>query len=224
MDSKVVTREIRRYIWPQIRAFGFSRFTGRTAWRHSNSKIDVVNFQSFNSYLAEGVGCTTYSFAINLGCYFPVIPWEYSRPLRQKGALLIPEEFQCHLRLHLDKSLKQPELPRANIWLIREDGKYLPEAISDATSAVLEKGMPWFEQFDDYEFLLNQLTSDESASFGTGARWSPRRHYLIGYMARAVGNSQLALRHLEMAVNSGCFKHAESQLKSTIQELTSCLM
>jgi hypothetical protein len=73
MDSKIVTREIRRFVWPRLKKQGFTEFSARTAWRHSKAKIDVVNFQSFNSYLAGVIGCTTYSFALNLGCYYLAI-------------------------------------------------------------------------------------------------------------------------------------------------------
>lgn len=220
MDSRVVTREIRRHVWTRLKPLGFDQFTARTAWRHSDSRIDVVNFQSFNSYLAGAVGCTTYSFALNLGCYISAIPWEYARPLKQKGALLLPEEFQCHLRLHLDKSISQPELPRANIWLIGESGEYLPDAVSDASGAILERGLPWFRQMGDYDFLLQQLTTDKTPIWSTGTRSSPKRSYLVGYLALAQGRPALAVQHLRLALDSGCFKAAEARLRETLRKLT----
>lgn len=74
MDSKAVNREIRRVIWPLFKAAGFSSNTTRTAWRHTADKADVINFQSFNRYNADVLGITTFSFAVNLGCYLRYVP------------------------------------------------------------------------------------------------------------------------------------------------------
>jgi hypothetical protein len=59
LDSKQVTKEIRRLAWSALREAGFDRHLGRSAYRDWASGVDVVNFQSFNSYLADGAGCTT---------------------------------------------------------------------------------------------------------------------------------------------------------------------
>jgi len=75
MDSRIVAREIKNEIWPLLRNHGFSEFTGKSAWRRLPEQIHVVNFQSFSRYLAERVGCTTFSFALNLGIYFRTIPF-----------------------------------------------------------------------------------------------------------------------------------------------------
>lgn len=78
MDSKIVNKEIKKTIKPFLQAVGFTKFSERNAWRYRDEFIEVINFQSFNSYLADGVGCTTYSFAINLGVYFK---WKERIPL-----------------------------------------------------------------------------------------------------------------------------------------------
>jgi hypothetical protein len=70
MDSRVVSRSIKNEIWPLLRKSGFSAFSARTAWRFAPEQTHVVNFQSFNTYLAERLGCTTVSFGLNLGIYF----------------------------------------------------------------------------------------------------------------------------------------------------------
>ncbi len=77
MDSKNVNREIKSTVWASLKTRGFDNFSTRTAWRHHADRIDVVNFQLFNSYNASAIGCTTFSFAINLGCYLPYIPDQY---------------------------------------------------------------------------------------------------------------------------------------------------
>lgn len=99
MDSKTVNREIRAAIRPVLRSHGFSRFTELAAWRYSDSRFDVVNFQSFDDYLACGVGCTTYSFALNLGLYLRCVPPD-DFGIKRRETDLVPKEWECHLRLH----------------------------------------------------------------------------------------------------------------------------
>lgn len=77
MDSKIVNKAIKQHIIPVLKENGFKVITQRSAWRYNTTRIDVINFQSFNSYLAESVGCTTFSFAVNLGIYFLGIPIEF---------------------------------------------------------------------------------------------------------------------------------------------------
>ena len=109
MDSKVVAREIKREIWPLLRREGFMEFSPKTAWRHTPDQIHVVNYQSFNSYLAEGVGCTTFSFALNLGIFFRAIPFEY--PVKKgPDPSVKPQEYHCHFRHRLVKGIDQPVL------------------------------------------------------------------------------------------------------------------
>src|SRR5258708_6726347 len=69
MDSRVVAKETKNRIWPVLRSHGFADFTTKTAWRHLPDQIHVVNFQSFNTSLAEGVGCTTFSFALSASTF-----------------------------------------------------------------------------------------------------------------------------------------------------------
>jgi hypothetical protein len=75
MDSKDVSAELRKEIRPLLKDRGFQKFTSRYAWRVHDDRVDVVNFQSFNDYKARSLGCTTYSFAVNLGCYFTQNRW-----------------------------------------------------------------------------------------------------------------------------------------------------
>ena len=69
IDSRTVNKCIKQRIWPLLRIAGFEKFNSRNAWRFGNV-FWVVNFQSFNRYNATVLGCTTFSFAINLGLHF----------------------------------------------------------------------------------------------------------------------------------------------------------
>ena len=109
MDSRDVTRAIRRLVWPVLREHGFAAFSGRSAWRYVGDSVDVVNFQSFSASLADAVGCTTFSFSVNLGVWLPPDASEELEPKRDAQGRLRPAEYQCvpHRR-RLQKSLAQP--------------------------------------------------------------------------------------------------------------------
>jgi hypothetical protein len=109
VDAREVTREIRRVVWPALRDEGFAAFTGRTAWRYVADDVDVVNFQSFSASLADTIGCTTFSFALNLGVWLAEDDNAQNLKLRRDAdGRLRPEEYQCPHRLDLPKSLEQP--------------------------------------------------------------------------------------------------------------------
>ena len=103
MDSKAVNKEIRARIWPLLKDIGFSRFTPRTAWRYRGDKIDVLNFQSFNSYNASVLGITSFSFCVNLGSFLNYVPSKW--PVKVKDGHPIPNEAECHFRRRLMRSV-----------------------------------------------------------------------------------------------------------------------
>lgn len=206
MDSKEVNKMIRREVWPSLKERGFWKFTSRSAWSHSAHQIDVVNFQSFNSYLAEGIGSTTYSFGLNLGCFITVIPsvTGIERFKIEKGCLL-PPEYECHFRKQLRKKLHQPELTRDDVWYVDPQGNYLVPAIQEARSLVLEEGLSWFQQFTSLDYVYELLRGDEhyiNGTWGFGGKGSPARNYLTGYVALALGHYDVAAESLEAALTS----------------------
>ena len=109
VDARDVTREIRRVVWPTLRHEGFAAFTGRNAWRYIDNAVDVVNFQSFSASLADAVGCTTFSFSVNVGVWLPQIASEQVEPRRDAEGRLRPAEYECvPYKRALEKSLAQP--------------------------------------------------------------------------------------------------------------------
>ncbi|HLJ48867.1 MAG TPA: DUF4304 domain-containing protein [Bryobacteraceae bacterium] len=191
MDSKVVAREIKREVWPLLRQEGFTEFSPKTAWRHTSDQIHVVNYQSFNNYLAEGVGCTTFSFALNLGIFFHAIPVEY--PVR-KGfdPSVKPQEYHCHFRHRLLKGIDQPILKRRDTWYVEPDGGNLLQCLDDSRSAIVQEGLPWFARFESLEYVLSLLMDHEELPEVYATRNSPARKRMIGYVARRLGRTDLA--------------------------------
>jgi hypothetical protein len=174
-DNRAVTRAIGRIVWPQLREEGFESFTGRNAWRWAGEDVDVVNFQSYGGTLADSVGCTSFSFQVNLGLWRPADALSTPRDTDAAGRPR-PQEYECepHRRV-LEKSLSQPwfrpfrsdvsrwpesfRLHRAalkqvfgsethynvHVWFVLPDGSNLEQCVEDALSAVRREGLPWFE-------------------------------------------------------------------------------
>jgi hypothetical protein len=219
VNSYVVNKAIRRLIWPLLREAGFTQFTTRYAWRYATGKIDVVNFQSFNSYVADGLRCTTFSFSVNLGCSFDAIPVRAT--VERRNGYLRPREWECHFRLHLQKTIPQPELKRTDIWYVDPLEQNLEIVIEDARQAIMEIGLPWFDRFRSTQEVLRTLLEDTPSREGTcglGANPSPIRHLMIGYAALSLGKTEIAVEHIQAALLSGCFKDLEPKMRATLEE------
>jgi uncharacterized protein DUF4304 len=175
VDSRDVTREIRRVVRPSLRDAGFDSFTGRTGWRYAEGAVDVINFQSFSASLADSVGCTPYSFSLNLGVW--VAGDTEARVLKpDKKGRPRPAEWECTKRTRLAKSVEQPWFEpfsdprssrwpsalrihreglkrvmrsdrhdRADTWYVFSDGSNVAEMVADALRAIRETGLSWLE-------------------------------------------------------------------------------
>ncbi len=193
MDSKVVAKEFRHEIWPLLRQEGFTKFNPKTAWRYTPDQIHVVNFQSFNSYVVGVVGCTTFSFALNLGILFRAIPFEY--PVKKgPDPSVKPQEYDCHFRRRLLKGIDQPILPRRDTWYLEPDGGNLLKCLNDSRTAMVREGLPWFNRFESLEYVLSLLMEQEELPEVHATRNSTARKHMIGYVARRLGYDGLADR------------------------------
>jgi hypothetical protein len=158
-SSRQVNVEIKRKIWPMLRSAGFDKFNARNAWRHAPESISVVNFQSFSSYHAARHKCTSFSFCINLGVYYPCVhdtPWARKWPVLYRVRPSEPPEYGCHARLHLEKRILQSEYPRLGIWYVHPNGSNLTAVIEDALGVILEVGSPWLEKFTNITYALTE--------------------------------------------------------------------
>ena len=191
MDSRVVAREIKNEIWPLLRREGFTMFSPKTAWRSTPDQIHVVNYQSFNSYLAEGVGCATFSFALNLGIFFRAIPIEYPMT-KGPDPSVKPQEYHCHFRHRLLKNIEQPILPRRDTWYVERDVSNLLQCLDDSRTAIVKEGLPWLDRFESLESVLRLLMEQEQLPEVYATRTSPARKRMIGYIARRIGRIDIA--------------------------------
>ncbi len=136
----------------------------------------------------------------------------------------MPQEYGCHFRRNLLKTINQPELERKNIWYIDPEAKYLDAAMNDVKQAVIKDALPWFASFtnlsDVYSLLLNQEENLESGTWGFGNKDSPIRNYLTGYVALALGDYGPAVQALQNAIESGCYESIKPQLEMVIKQAT----
>lgn len=163
MDSKTVNKLIRSDAWPILREQGFSHFDSRNAWAFRGDFIHVVNFQSFNSYHAGGLGCTTYSFALNLGTYTIGSPGG-GQIERDKAGRLLPREYQCSFRDHLRKRTPVDGFKRDEIFFIHPDGRTTAACFAEVRSLLQDVAKNWFNAHDDLDSLIERMQRSEESS------------------------------------------------------------
>lgn len=215
MNSKIVTRDIKGEIWPALRDTGFATFTTRRAWRHSKERIDVFEVQSFNKYIADVIGVTTFSFAVNLGTIHLYVPPTW--PPMVKDGLLMPTVAECYFRSSLICSIES-KLRNRTIWPIDPAGKNLSWCIRGVLNQ-LPNALGWFERLADKAEVLRILEEDEEEMphmWGFGRNPSPKRSYTSGYVALALGQTEKAEARLEEAVESKCFVNLFSSVQGAL--------
>jgi hypothetical protein len=220
MDSKIVSRELWKATRLLLKDSGWTSFTSRTARRFGDSHVDVINFQSFNSYLASAIGTTTYSFSVRLGCFVTAIP---GRQVKLKGNLAMPEEYECHLRYTIRKKLAQPECPRTDVFYVDPRGKYLSAVVEGVRQGLLSEGLSWFRRFSDMREVLRTLLEDDETDEGTwgfGTKASPARNLYAGYVALSLGNNQIAAECLKNAANSPSFQELRQWIDADLSRVT----
>jgi hypothetical protein len=230
ISSTDINRLIRHLVWARLRDVGFDRRTARTAWRRWSEGVDVVNFQSFNSYLAGGVGCTTFSFAVNLGTTLDYVPGSVT------GEASRPKEWQCPLRLHLRKRLSQPifrpyagvrdligasaedAVDRSDVWYVNADGSNIEENVADAAAVLESEGLPWFALARDPSALLGRLQAGDAGD-DLGTPTSPNMALLVGFVARRAGMHDLARTNLMRARQFDGYRLIAEEIEAAIEQV-----
>jgi hypothetical protein len=168
LNSNVVSAEIKRIIRPSLKDLGFTTFAARNAWRRRNQVAEVVNFQSFGMIKAQSLGCTTFSFCVNLGIYYYAVhdaPWGSKYPPTIASRPERPFEHWCQARNHLKNRQAQPAYPRPDIWFVQEDGAGLGAVIEDARNVIVSEGQPWFEEYGDIQRVIAHFLTPRSQAF-----------------------------------------------------------
>lgn len=202
IDKKTVEKALKETLWPLLKLHGFQTFKGRTAWRHAEKRIDVVEIQFFPKEKADQWGITPYSFALPVGCFFTFVPSEYEPRIKREKGLPLPDEIYCHLHKDSLKHLKQRECKIPNIWYVDPKGKYLNAVVEDAKSLLEGETFAWFERFDDLPKLLKDITEIPRADIALGLTLGIPRQ-LAGFLALEIGEWSLAKRLLQQELERG---------------------
>ncbi len=174
VDGRVVGAAIRRRARPVLKEVGFAEFTSRKAWRQSEQTIDHVTFRSFTSYIAEGVGCTTFSFSVEAGVYFRCLDTGLRRP----------QDYHLTFRAVLGKNLRQPVFhpygrkeasDRPDVWYVAPDGRNLDAVVDDAVASLQRQGLPFIERYADPVRAFESLLSERgrATNFSTAGVMMP---------------------------------------------------
>ena len=222
MDNKTVNKAIRTHIRPLLKENGFLDFTTRTSWRYREKHIEIINFQSYSAHLAQGLGCTSFSFGINLGIYLLYIPERFpNNPLSRRHGQIAPKEHQCHFRRSLRKGISQA-YQREDIWAVSSNEAALEPVIQDAKRVIASEAFDWFDYYRDDMSVLYTLKNEESSMSGTwgfGKNPSPVRSYFLGYTALECGDLVTAQNHLQNVVVSESFKNKSEDIRATLDAL-----
>src|SRR5580704_263095 len=178
MDSKAINKLIRSEVWPILRDQGFSVFDSRSAFAYKAPFINVVSFQSFNSYNAEVLGCTTYSFTPRLGVYVIGSPGE-DHVKRDKAGRVQPFESQCSFRCELRKRTPLDGFARDDIFYIDPDGRTTAQCFYELQYLFSELAPLWFKANNDLDGLLSRMWRAEESSSEPfpDANGVPRSYY-----------------------------------------------
>jgi len=124
--------------------------------------VDLVTFRSYNSYTAGAMGCTTYSFTVEVGafyrCFYPILER--------------PQDYDCTFRAVLGKTIQQaffatawgPAQDRPDVYYVLPDGSNLEAVVADAQGVVVQQGLTFLDRYNDpgraFDALLSERMRD----------------------------------------------------------------
>jgi hypothetical protein len=146
-----------------LREVGFSHFETRNAFGYRDGFIWVVNFQSFNSYNAAVLGCTTFSFGVILGVYV-VGQLDAQRIPRDRDGRLRPPEYACEFRHSLQKRTAVDGFAREDIFFIDGDGNTTGACFDEVRWLVQHELPGWFQRHSRLHELIRQMEVAETHS------------------------------------------------------------
>ena len=152
--DKIVSRELWKAVRPLLRYAGWTSFSSRTARRFSQSRIDVVNFQSLN-YLASAIGSTTYSFLHPARLFF-----HRHTALRHQGQRWFADArgsitATCVARFAEVLRAWMCATRCVSTSILRAD--YLPTVIKATRQGIATEGFAWFQRFSEMTWIWDSL-------------------------------------------------------------------
>lgn len=171
ISSPDIDKYLRRYLSPILRDSGFSKVSARKAWGWSGHAISVLQIRAIGSYASYVSGWPPMSVCVWVGVYYDFIPFIGHRPPKNdpKGRL-IPEEWYCHMRSHLSRTLDQSiytarlprsgERERTDVWWFERDGSNIEGAVENIAQCFIDEGKPWFERYTDLAKTFEEIETE----------------------------------------------------------------
>ena len=167
--SAIVNRMLRKHVTPILREAGFDKVDARNGWMWRNRVVCVFNIRAVGNYFSDVTGWPPGSVGVWLGAFYTFVPEKTSIKLDAQNRLL-PAEYQCHMRRHLDcginptqrlQALSNPaEQKRKDIWWVEPDGSNADAVASDIAHSLAEQGLPWFSRVMDLYSALSDIEGE----------------------------------------------------------------
>lgn len=163
--SALLNRSLRARVTPELREAGFEKVDARNGWRWCDNIVLVFKIRAVGNHFSVCTGWPPGSIGVWLGAFYPFAP---SSPVKRddKGRLL-PAEYQCHMRSHLDCGLDQTvrvrslqnrgERQRRDIWWVEPDGSNAEGVASDVAASLSKDGLAWFDRVSDLRATLSMV-------------------------------------------------------------------
>ncbi|PCJ20542.1 MAG: hypothetical protein COB02_03215 [Candidatus Cloacimonadota bacterium] len=231
MNTKVVNSYIKNRVWSCLKEWGFSEFTSRLAWNYFDEDfIHVVNFQSFSSYNADVINCTTFSFVLNLGIFNRTILTDGE--IKSKNNVLKPNEYECHFRYRMtrtipqdyDETFKDSKTKYNDIWYIDPKGKELDRVFDAVLNEIKNVAIPWFKKYSSHKKMfdiatLKERSGDNTSGYGNPDVESPISMLYSACLAKKIGLPSVSLNYFKRLLETDCFSGLEKKIKKQIEDV-----
>lgn len=159
ITSAQIDKSLRKSVGSFLRQEGFNVVQARTAWGWHQNCIWVLKIRAVGSYFSSVTGWPSMSINVDVGIYYDFIPGVGKGIEIDRQGRMRPEEYRCHLRLQLERTLQQSqyvsilrsrvERERRDIWWINPDGANLFDVLDDIVKTIENQGLPWLRRFSD---------------------------------------------------------------------------
>jgi len=205
---KEVVRGLVEVMHPILHAERFGRFVNGTAWRHSESWVDVVQIQFIRTEHTS-----PHSPSLHLGRYFNFVPQrDAHNPVKFSLDKYFPQPEQCHIRKTVYKPARDRKNP-SSIWGIGPNGEGLEQCLAQAQAVTQSDIVPWCQWLDDpveaLELVLRGVSDAEGRSTDSllCGTWNHETHFgqhvLAGMLAFRLKRWQVAAQQLMPVIAYG---------------------
>lgn len=200
-SSAIINKALRKHLSPIIRDAGFQKVDARNAWAWRNDCVWVMNVRAVGRYFSEVTGWPPASVAVSLGTFYTFIP---STSVKIDNNLLLPTEYQCHMRSHLNRRLFQEDRQRAlrnqaekrrlDLWWIDPDGSNADEVCADIASLFQDFTIPWFVKCSDFDAALAEVEAEHDCF---------SKFVLAAYLSRKLDRIEKQEKYVDLAEKEG---------------------